>query len=467
MACTSKTFEFTNDRFITDNCTPPADGERNDKGDSIVQKFYWHDTSERSMRLLGLCIGKGGHRAWVVQRRFGSTGKDRRFVIGEFPTMNLVQAKQAAAAALVEMSQGIVPTICRKDDATPAPIWETITLAEAIEEKKKDWAAQRLIKRQTLAKEKGIDVPERADESHRKIPARLQKYLIGNRPLWAGRPLIKISVAECMELFNDIATTASVKMAQNVLKHLREVWNPIREKSKDENGNYRMPASPWNRMDKPTQKRLKIDKINRTGSSIDDLPGYYSKVNALKNPIFADLKLFAVLSGHRISECKLLRWDDVLPNNTLHLYVQKIGEHCDVPVAARIVELLAARRAWNTAEFANCGGDGGWVFPRTVGSKKCSTYRVAGPRLSHQHDKLAGIHSNHRCRDTFLTIGAELGYSDAVLDKLVPHKPDSRNTTRGYQNVSMDVCRRAANAIADEIHRRMTAVQPSPMKLAI
>lgn len=81
----------------------------------------WRDTDQRG---LVLRVEVSGRRTWIV--RYSSGGRERRFVVGTYPELQLGAARKAARRALAGASLGADPQVARERQRVGDTVAETI-----------------------------------------------------------------------------------------------------------------------------------------------------------------------------------------------------------------------------------------------------------------------------------------------------------------------------------------------------
>jgi len=179
---------------------------------------------------------------------------------------------------------------------------------------------------------------------------------------------------------------------------------------------------------------------------------------AIKWPALADIVQFVALTGWRISEACLLKWEQVNTDAHLATLETKTGVSRR-PLSKHAVALLEARRASSAAS--------GFVFPTIDGGpveklcsgKKSAWARLVGPLWSNP-DPLTGERvTAHTLRHSFVSLGVELGFSLSTVGALVGHaSPDviaglgrENRVTAGYVHLVDPILLTAADEIAGRI----------------
>jgi integrase len=152
---------------------------------------------------------------------------------------------------------------------------------------------------------------------------------------------------------------------------------------------------------------------------------------------------FLALTGWRSGEALTLTWGMIdLPRRTARLPDSKTGESIR-PLSAAACDVLRAQSP---------GKPDALVFPPVRGEGTMTGF----PGMFERIAKLGNLPPNitpHVLRHSFVSLGNDLGYTEATIGMLVGHK-GSGSTTRGYIHLG-DALTAAADRIAATITRKM------------
>jgi integrase len=175
-----------------------------------------------------------------------------------------------------------------------------------------------------------------------------------------------------------------------------------------------------------------------------------------KWPALGDIVQFVALTGWRISEACLLKWEQVNTDARLATLETKTGVSRR-PLSKHAIALLEARRASSAAS--------GFVFPTIDGGpveklcsgKKSAWARLVGPLWSNP-DPLTGERvTAHTLRHSFVSLGVELGFNLSTVGAIVGHSsPDvggvrENRVTGGYVHLLDNTLMTAADEISNRI----------------
>lgn len=360
------------------------------------QVFYRDNT----LRGFGLRVGS---RSKVFYVEGQVNARTKRVTIGRADVLSVDAARKRALSILSDMAAGTDPNAEKRRKAQ-----ESITLRAA-------W--DRFFETRTSLASTTVDAYRRT-----------QKLYLRD---WAKSPITSISRQAVLKRHQRIAKEHGQVTANNVMRHLRSVYN-VTAASHDE-----FPPNPVIIL---TQARaLFPERRRRSAISAHDLPAWW--VAVMEEPEYSrDFLLIALFTGMRRNEIAALRWDQIdLKGRGLHIPQTKNGDPLDLPLAGFIVDLLTERRA--------LVGRSPWVFPSSgktghlVETKKF-TDRVA--------DRCGVEFTLHDLRRTFITIAESLDISHYALKRLLNHRL-SGDVTAGYIVSDMERLRAPVTAVAARI----------------
>ncbi|SMX25039.1 tyrosine-type recombinase/integrase [Boseongicola aestuarii] len=360
------------------------------------QKLY-RDTA---MRGLGVRVGANS-KVFFVEGQV--SGRTRRVTIGRADVLNVEEARRRALTVLSEMAGGVDPNQEKRRVAH-----EAISLGHAFD---------RFFETRSTMAASSVDRYRRS----------CNLYLRD----WKRSPITSITRQMILKRHQRIAKDHGQVTANTVMRHLRSVYN-VTAAAFDE-----FPPNPVAIL---TQARAWFPERRRRGAvAVHDLPAWWEAV--MTEPHYSrDFLLLAVFTGMRRSEIASLRWDYInLAEGTLHIPKTKNGDPLDLPLAAFIVDLLKARRAWT--------GASPWVFPSNgktghIVETKKFTARVAAR---------SGVQFTlHDLRRTFITIAESLDIPHYALKRLLNHRL-SGDVTAGYIVSQPERLRRPVEVVANRI----------------
>ena len=174
--------------------------------------------------------------------------------------------------------------------------------------------------------------------------------------------------------------------------------------------------------------------------------------NTVTADIQRDLVLLGLWTGLREKEAAGLRWDEVdLRNRILHIpaHRMKAGNDFDLPMSDLVHNLLLVRR--------RIGREGEHVFPGFGRSGHCESFTYALLQIAEATSIKV---SPHDLRRTFITNAGLCSISSVARKMLVAHSTNN-DVTEGYDILSMDDLRHAAQMVADRFKVRCQITAPT------
>jgi integrase len=155
------------------------------------------------------------------------------------------------------------------------------------------------------------------------------------------------------------------------------------------------------------------EKRRDTAMGIDELPGWWKQLRAIKNPIRNEFHLLTLLSGNRPGALKVARWSEVdVKRRVLRVPRPKGGvrKSFDIPLSRAMLRSLWRVRKAGSATYARAAQD--WIFPAASAS---------GHLVEHKEDRRVFSHWGGDLRQTYRTIGQAVGISEFDIHMLLNH----------------------------------------------
>lgn len=330
-------------------------------------------------------------------------GRTRRVTIGRADLFAPEIARKKALAILGEMAEGRSPTNEKRKGKV-----ERVTLAAAFDQ---FFAARDKLSPITVT-------------NYRRT---VDLYLKG----WRTKPLQEITRKMVLAKHQEIAKTRGEVTANNVMRHLRSIYN-FAAAAHD--------GFPPNPVLILSQARAWYrEKRRQTVVTAFDLPAWWNAVMA--EPDYSrDFLLTTLFTGMRRSEVLALRWENIdLKAKTLHLPNTKNGDPLTLPLSEFLAQLLSDR--------AEAAAGSPWVFPgpgrsgHLIETKKFLQRVAAGAGVSF---------TLHDLRRTFITIAESLDVPYYALKRLLNHRT-SGDVTGGYIVVNAERLRQPVELVAQRI----------------
>lgn len=271
------------------------------QGDATKKSTYtlWDDNP----RGLGLRISLAGKKSWILKQRIPGMGNKQRMIkLGDYPTMDLDQARNEAICKLAGISS-----------------------SSFIDQKQED-----IVERQSLKSICEIFIKNHA-KFHNKTwreDERIFKRYVFNSSL-ADRCAEDISVIDIQTLHQRMANSPT--QANRVLERLRAVYNKAAKWGLIPR-NHLNPCVDVNRFRETS--RDKFVKPN-------ELPLLLEAIQAYPDPVLSGFFEFLIYTGLRKGEALRLRWDDVdLAAKTIRVVDTKNHQPHTLPMNNLALEVL-------------------------------------------------------------------------------------------------------------------------------
>jgi integrase len=374
---------------------------RDDRIKALIDAGEYKDSS---LSGFSIRVSKVGKKTFQVRRK--RNGKDIRVKIGEYPAMNLKQAKDEAYKKLSDIENGINPNEQKKELLN-----KEVTLQEAFN----SYISERDLKPKTVVGYKQV----------------ISCYLFD----WVSKPLISLTEDEIIHLHKDVSKRSKAQ-ADLMVRVLRAIFNFAKYEYRGKNNTFIFSDNPakiishkrqWN---KPARKNTRI----RSG----ELGVYLSALQAVRNNTeynyftrsVTDACEFALFTGLRKGEVLGLEWSRVnIKAGYYWIDETKNGDPLELPITKTLRQILL--RCWEnrdeSAQYVFRGNTNGnlIVEPKKVIDKIAHAINVLGsPALNINW---------HDLRRTFGTLAESIGVSSYTLKRLVNHKASkSADVTAGY-----------------------------------
>lgn len=350
---------------------------------------------DQELKGLGVLVsGTTSTKSYIVQRTIGPRGKLRRVTIGPTNTLTIEQARDQAADVLNLMRRGVDPK-AKTDEPT-------------VQEGLDDYLAARK------------DLRPESVRAYRRIEKTLTS--------WMGTKLRDLTGDMVEQRHRALAADIGEFTANAAMRTLGIVYNYVADRVPG------MPPNPVNRL-----KRQWFAEPRRTGMiRSEDMPRFYSAVQALSNPVARDYILLLLFTGMRRTEAATLKWSDVdFGERVIRVRATetKAKRRLDLPMSDFVRDLLVARRAQGLTDYVfPSAGESGRIWDPGLGAVK----------------KATGIAvSCHDLRRGYITIASSV--VDFVELKAMVNHSLGADVTAGYVQVSQERLREAVQKVADKI----------------
>ena len=420
---------------------PKVEDATNEAGKA--QSFLW-DTDAPG---LGLRITANGSKAYVFESRVN--GRTLRITIGDPRAWGLNKARAEARHLQTLCDSGIDPRQQKAEQAAAAeaarqrashadaPALEAWT--QYCAERAPKWGEAHKADHHTVSKEGGQPRTRgrRKGESATTQPGILRPLLV--------LPLSHIDSARVREWLKDEAAKRPTH-ARLALGLLRAFLNWCAEKPEHQPFTNTNACPPRLARDELPKKAAKDDCLQR-----EQLPAWFAKVQAIRNPVISTYLQIALLTGARREEVASIRWADVdFTWQTLTIKDKVEGERT-IPLTPYVAHLLrdlkarnevappVSRRLRQSSEAIPKWKPSEWVFS----SPSAESGRLQEPRIQHSKACAAADIQGmtiHGLRRSFGTLAEWVECPAGVVAQIQGHKP-SATAEKHYRRRPIDLLR--------------------------
>jgi integrase len=354
------------------------------------QRFYRDDN------LSGFAVRvTAKSKSFILEKRVG--GINRRITIGRCDEIDLDTAKTQAYIMLSEIAKGNDPRTGKRINTL-----KDITLREVLQ--------------------KFLEMKPIRESTKRNYHFAVNRHFED----WLDMPITSITKDMVEQRHIDLTKspnrlkTSSHGRANNALKKLSALINF----ASDRYGTEDEPLIKTNPVTRLSRNRA-WHKINPRQGIIPDckLRDWYRAVCTLRHEVARDFLLFALLTGMRFGETRMLKWNYVDFENKILIAPREITK-CDrehlLPLSDFLIELLQRRHRYRNGSE--------WVFPSTRLRNKPISAGVGMVRRVRDKSKVR--FTMHDLRRTFLTMGEKLEVPVYALKRLVNHSVSNDMTGR-------------------------------------
>ncbi len=361
----------------------------------------------------------------TFQVRRKRCGKDIRVKIGEYPTMNLKQAKDKAYQILTDIENGINPNEQRKEHGNQSVTLEFVFNA---------YLSSKSLKDNTVRGYKQV----------------VSSYLKD----WRTKPLIKLNEEE-VTFIHQQASRRSKAQADLMARVLRAIFNFAKYEYRGTDGVFIFNDNPVKIISHKRQWNNVPRKQTRIRHS--ELKQYISAVNEVRNnPMYGrftrsvcDAVEFALFTGLRKQEVLDIEWKRVnLKDGYFWIDETKNGDPLELPITDTLRKILI--RCWaerdEAARYVFVGKSSGQpiIEPKYVLEKIRNATKGddANELIAHWHD----------LRRTYATLAESIGVGGYTLKRLLNHRVKRTNdVTAGYVVLSADELQEPAKRVEHSI----------------
>ena len=407
-----------------------------------AQVYYW----DTELKGLGVVVGRANKtfvaRSWV-------NGKNRRGKIGvageprpDGHIWNVALARTEARKLLGKLSDGVDINAELREERSAIGSAGGPTFRDACE--------AHLLKMRRR---------NRSEHSIATMKKEMEKYLAD----WLDRPITELTGADLVKLHDRIKANARPRegtnpnnergapLANRVIAHVSACWNTLNRKLEGKLGGWN-PAKSVEK-DQLTAKRERIADI--------DLPGWYARVQTMRNPIQRDGLVFALFTGLRSEDVRTIQFEHVdWSERSLVLPDPKGGADraFKIPLSKTCLDILRRRQTENAASPLLPAGDGGFAFPaiNSAGDVGPISDLRQQVHLGDKHGRFPA-EDVHTLRRTYESVAHESGISELDQHVLTNHAFASHNVNATYIAQALPHLARCQATIEAALSKRIKA----------
>ena len=343
---------------------------------------------------MSLYITNNGVITFFIRKRIN--GKDERILIGNYPDVNIENARNQAKIIKGKIAQGINP------NEEKTQLKQEITLLQLLNQ-----------------------YIERYSKKHKatwqyddKEVRRLSSHL-------ANRKISSITNQEIRKLHDDIGSSSGIYQANRFLAILRSMYNK---------------AIEWGyKGENPTNKIKKFKEASRDRFiQLDELPRFFKSLEEEENTIARDYIYISLYTGARKSNVLAMKWEEInFTTKEWRIPKTKNGDSQTIPLSDLAIEILTKRQKANKKLKLHSFQDA-WTFP----SPTSKSGHIEDPKKAWQRLLKRAEITNLRIHDIRRTLGsyqAITGASLQIIGKSLGHK--SSDSTQIYSRMNLDPVR--------------------------
>lgn len=368
---------------------------------------------DESVRGYGLRVTAAGKRVFIAQGRVH--GKAVCFTIGPFGTFTEEKARKRAQAILQDMREGIDPRDAKKQEEALK-----VTLRQVAD-----------------------DYVSRPGKLKASSKATVERHVVTTFKAWEHLPIVQINEEMCRARYKEMAEKGlsgdrqggSPGQANQAFDILRALLNYAARQFRRADGKPLIQHNPTEILSdhrvklKPRSTRyIPKDKVGEVWHALTTAKAE-ARFEAERTS--ADLVKFLLLTGARINEAALLRWDNVhivdeVAECRWRITDRKRGEDVWMPLSSQAAELLKQRPRLKRRD----GTDNPYVFASNTAKGYMDQPRANLTTAG----EIAGQHlSAHDMRRTMTNIALGVCRIEKFrTDLLTGHKPRSEDVTASH-----------------------------------
>lgn len=370
---------------------------------------------------LHLHISKSGKKTW--RYRFRLDGKESTYVIGEYPQMNLSDARSARLKARELVKDGKNPVKARKEEKFARKNKLGIQ-GDTLRQIALEWMAKQ---------------EESWSDGHTK--AVRKSFELDVFPEIGNRPVETITTPDLVAMMDKVEDRGALETARKVLQRVNSVFMYASRRGKITHN----PAANL----KGSLKTRKA--VHHPALSKSELPQFLQKLEKARIHISTKLGLqFLILTAARTSEVRLAVWREIdLEENVWRIPADrmKMDSPHNIPLSRQALKILN--------HIGDIFGKSGYIFPSVRNYRRPMSQNAM---LYAMHS--LGYHSKatvHGFRATFSTIANEEGFNGDVIEKALAHIERNRVRAAYHRSEYIDKRRDLMQWWADYIDKLLIA----------
>jgi integrase len=392
---------------------------RDDRIKALTELGEYKDSS---LSGFGLRITQSKKTFQVRRKR---NGKDIRVKIGEYPAMNLKQAKEKAYKVLSDIENGINPNDQRKEHENQSVTLDFVFNA---------YVASKSLKDKTLVGYKQV----------------INCYL----KEWKTKPLIRLNEDEVTFIHQQVSKRSKAQ-ADLMARVLRAIFNFAKYEYRGTDGVFIFIDNPVKILSHKRQWNHVPRKQTRIRPT--ELKQYLTAVNNVRNnPEYdhftrsvCDAVEFALFTGLRKQEVLNMEWQRVnLTDGYFWIDETKNGDPLELPITETLRKILL--RCWSQRGEAL----GRFVFVGKTVDQPIKEPKYVLEKINSatkQDDSELKAHW-HDLRRTYATLAESIGVGGYTLKRLLNHRIKRTNdVTAGYVVLSADELQEPAKCVEQSI----------------
>ncbi len=352
-----------------------------------------YDLFDAVVSNLGVRITDKGKKTFVLLARFPPSSNPTRRALGEYPALELAAARDKARQWLDLIGRGIDPAVKVEEEKQER---------DRAAVRKKDRSFETILARYIAGRRR--DGVKKADEDERDFKRECL-------PLWQGRDVADLSMADILRVVEGIRDRGKVRQALNMAQKIGTFLSWCADDDL-------IPVSPY----RPKRVRIAIGEKQARDRVLSNAEiATFWQATATLDPARRDIYRLLLLTGQRLNDICQASWHEIdRERRTLTIQASRFKSGRD-----HVVPLTDD--AWAILEGVTPRKDCPWIF--THGGNRPVAMQT-GP-VKQRLDRAIAVLSdgpipawcNHDLRRTMRTHLSELDIMDEVAEAVIGHAP--------------------------------------------